>query len=206
MAAPPRAYVLALRGRVDAAREAMAGIVSHARDIVDPQIVAPAVTVAAFIALLEGDAQSARELALEASTLPGSGGPEMIVEKARILIVSGEEEHAYPPVEHVLEPTRSANARVAVRAMLAEVTGDTQTAAVLYDDAAGRWRAFGNPFELAHALAGRARCLRTIGSDAEAEPFATEAASLFRGLGVDEHVLATTGWPPNGRAGGVATR
>ena len=89
--------------------------------------------------------------------------------------------------------------------MLAEVAGDAEQAAAFYDDAVQRWRSFGNPFELAHALAGHARCLRAVDNRAKSEPYAAEAVSLFRGLGVDGHVLAATGWPLDGRAGDVAT-
>ena len=200
VAAPPRAYILALRGQLHAAREAMAGVVDRARAIVDPQILAPAVQVAAFIALIDGNARIARELAIEGSTMRGAGEADTITETARILIASGGAAHADRLAEHAIEPTRTTNARVTVRAMLAEVAGDTETAAALYDDAAQRWRSFGHPFELAHAFAGRARCLRLLGNPGAAESHATEAASLFRDLGVDEHVLSATGWPLDGSA------
>jgi hypothetical protein len=89
--------------------------------------------------------------------------------------------------------------------MVAEADGQASEAVELYAESARRWRAFGHPLELAHALAGRARCLKTIGNDAQAEPHAAEAVLLFRGLGVDERVLAATGWPPDGRAGVLIT-
>ena len=197
LAAPLRAYILALRGDAPAARATMAGAVDRARDIVDAQIVAPALTVAALLVLIDGNAQRAGKLAVESSTLRFAGETGIITETARVLIASGGVTHAHRLAEDTSEPTRATNSRATVRAMLAEAEGDAWTSAALYDDAAQRWRSFGHPFELAHALAGRARCLRQLGNEGQAEPYATEAASLFRGLGVDEDVSAT-GWPLDG--------
>jgi hypothetical protein len=66
--------------------------------------------------------------------------------------------------------------------------GDTSSASSglpsgLYGDVVERWRTFGNPYELAHALAGLGRCLDRAGKDEAAIP-AAEAAETFRRLGV----------------------
>ena len=204
LVAPPKAYVLALRGDAAAAKAAMIGVVDRARAIVDPQIVVPAVAVAALLALIEGEGLQARNLAAEAGTQPMVGQTaSMITEIARILIASGRATSARPLAEHMSEPTYGINSRTSVRAMLAETGRDTTTAAALYDDAAQRWRLFGHPYELAHALAGHARCLHMLGNDGTAEAHATEAAALFRKLGVDNHVLAAIEWPVDHRVGGA---
>jgi len=192
---PPRAYILALRGDLAAARATMAGAVDRARAIVDPQVVSPTLTVTALLDLLDGNPARARELAAESSVTRVSSETAMITETARILIASGSVTYAYQAAEPVPEVTRATNSRVAVQAMLAERDKDAWTGVARYDEAVQRWRAFGHPFELAHALAGRARCLHQLGNEDEAEPLTTEAASLFRILGVDEAVLSATGWP-----------
>jgi hypothetical protein len=201
---PPRAYILALRGDAPAAGATLAGALDRARKIVDPQIVSPTLTVAALLALIDGDPHKARNFAIESSRLPVPSETALITEMARVLIATGAADQARPLADDFSEPTRASNSRIAVRAMLAESDGDTEEANHLHAESARRWRSFGHRFELAHALAGRARCLRTIGNNAQAEPFATEATSLFRVLGVDEHVLSATGWPLDGSVSGIA--
>jgi class 3 adenylate cyclase/tetratricopeptide (TPR) repeat protein len=194
LATPPRVFILAHRGETAQARATMAGAVDRARKIVDSQIVIPTLTVAALLALIGGELKRAGELAAESSTLHAISETAMIAETARVLIASGGEGHAHRLADHRAEPTHGANCRLAVRAMLAEAYGDAATAAARYDDVAQRWRRFGSPFELAHALAGQSRCLRTLGQHVRAEALEGEAASLFDSLGVDGDVLgATTG-------------
>jgi len=65
--------------------------------------------------------------------------------------------------------------------MLAEHEGSASEAARLYDDAVDRWRTFGNPFELAQALAGRARML---GHGDDGAAAAAETRAIFGRLGV----------------------
>jgi class 3 adenylate cyclase/tetratricopeptide (TPR) repeat protein len=192
---PPRAYIFALRGDAPAASATLAGALDRARKIVDPQIVSPTLTVAALLALIHGDPHRARDLAIESSGLPVPSETALIAETARVLLATGAANHAPTLAHECSEPTRASNSRSAVRAMLAECDGDTSEAVHLYAESARRWRSFGYSLELAHALAGRARCLRAMDEHAEAEQCATEAASLFRGLGVEGHVLTATRWP-----------
>ena len=58
---------------------------------------------------------------------------------------------------------------MACRAQLAEAGGDEAEAAVLYAEAAERWRGFGNVRERAYALLGQGRCLVGLGKR-EADP------------------------------------
>ena len=73
--------------------------------------------------------------------------------------------------------------------MLAEADGDHASAAELYEDAATRWRTYGNPYELAHALAGRARCLTLLKRADAAKAPADEAAAIFQRLGVRDPLV-----------------
>jgi hypothetical protein len=68
--------------------------------------------------------------------------------------------------------------------MLAETVGDHITAAGHYQEATTGWRTYGHTLELAHALAGQARCLTALGHPDQAAPTATEAASILQSLGV----------------------
>jgi hypothetical protein len=75
-----------------------------------------------------------------------------------------------------------AHALRTTEALLAEADTDVDRAAVLYADAAERWRSFGNVPELAHALLGYGRCVLTLGRT-DAEKPLTESAALFKSLG-----------------------
>ena len=75
-------------------------------------------------------------------------------------------------VESMLPMQR--NVAAALRALLAESRGESEAAATLYAEAAARWRAFVMPYEEAHALHGRGRCLLALAYVSEAkEQFAT---------------------------------
>ena len=69
--------------------------------------------------------------------------------------------------------------------MLAEAAGDHATAADHYQEATTRWRTYGHAHELAHALAGHARCLTALGHPDDAATLSDEATSIFRQLAVD---------------------
>jgi class 3 adenylate cyclase/tetratricopeptide (TPR) repeat protein len=77
-----------------------------------------------------------------------------------------------PLHEHVL---------ASAHAQLAEAAGDHAAAAELYQEAAERWRQFGNVPECAYALLGHGRCLTTLGKP-DAEAPLREARDLFTTL------------------------
>jgi len=78
---------------------------------------------------------------------------------------------------------------VSCRAQLAEA-GDEAEAAILYAEAAGRWRGFGDVREYAHALLGQGRCL--VAQDKiEAEAPLREARELFASMGYKPALLET---------------
>ena len=73
------------------------------------------------------------------------------------------------------------HALASAHAQLAEAAGDHTAAAELYQQAAERWRQFGNVPERAYALLGQGRCLATLGKP-EAEARLREARDLFTTL------------------------
>lgn len=74
------------------------------------------------------------------------------------------------------------HALCAGKARLAEHAGELPDAVRLYEDAAERWRGFGNAVERAHALAGLGRCRRAGGPDGADEAL-REARALFDSMG-----------------------
>jgi class 3 adenylate cyclase/tetratricopeptide (TPR) repeat protein len=86
-----------------------------------------------------------------------------------------------PLHEHVL---------ASAHAQLAEAAGNHTAAAELYQQAAERWRQFGNVPERAYALLGHGRCLTTLGTP-DAETPLREARDLFTTLGYQPALAET---------------
>ena len=87
-------------------------------------------------------------------------------------LVAGLKPH-YPLDEHAL---------CAAQAQLAENVGDHAAAVTHYTEAAERWRGFGHVPELAYALLGQGRCLRSL-EQPDAEQPLREAHKLFASMG-----------------------
>jgi hypothetical protein len=66
---------------------------------------------------------------------------------------------------------------------MTERHGSPDAAAAHFLHAAGRWREFRMPYEEAHALLGRGRCLKALGKDGEAEESLGAAREIFARLG-----------------------
>jgi class 3 adenylate cyclase/tetratricopeptide (TPR) repeat protein len=75
------------------------------------------------------------------------------------------------------------NVRASLNAVLAERRGEDERAADIYAAAAARWRAFVMPYEEAHALLGRGRCLDRLGRGSEAEEQRAAARAILVRLG-----------------------
>jgi class 3 adenylate cyclase/tetratricopeptide (TPR) repeat protein len=75
------------------------------------------------------------------------------------------------------------NALVLASALEAEHEGRLDQAARHFAEAASRWRAFGAPYEEAHALLGQGRCLVALGRGDEAAEPLRRAARVFKRLG-----------------------
>ena len=180
LVAPHKARVLALRGDTVGARQAMSGILDHARRVRDPQMLAPTLAASALIETLDRNTDTAHqhidELGADARS-PWAPTAEI----CRLLIELGAHKDARSIVDGITRgPPRLTNAVPSVRAMLAEAAGDHATAADHYQEAATRWRTYGHALELAHALAGHARCLTVLGHPGDAAAPSDEAASIFR--------------------------
>jgi class 3 adenylate cyclase len=184
LVAPHKARVLALRGDTIGARQAMTGILDHARRVRDPQMLAPTLAASALIEALDRNTDAAHqridELGADARS-PWAPTAEI----CRLLIALREHEAARSIVDGITRgPPRLTNAVPSVRAMLAEAVEDHTSAADHYHEAAARWRTYGHAYELGHALAGEARCMAALGHIDQAAPTASEAASIIQHLGV----------------------
>jgi len=70
--------------------------------------------------------------------------------------------------------------------------GKHDEAALLYAEAADRWREFGNEPERAYALLGQGRCLTALGKPEAVEPL-REAHELFPSMGYEPALAETDG-------------
>ena len=163
--------ILFYRGRPEEAAAIASELLPRARAVGDPQIVLPALSLAA---LVEADRETAialleEMLAVDEEQLYPDAGRVCVrhgaLELAERMIRS--DDRAAPRTRHI---------GVAISAMLAESRGEHERAGELYAEAARRWQAYPFVLERALALLGIAR---TTG-DADS---AREAAELFRSLG-----------------------
>jgi hypothetical protein len=193
--APHKARVLALRGNTTAARSAMGGALEHALGIGYPQAVVPALTSAAVIERMDGNSSRARELC-RLIDLDRIGCISPVAEICRVLVSCDASNDAQLLLDHIRNgPAKLLNNVTSARAVLAEADCDHRAADAHYEDATNRWRAFDNPYEVAHALAGRSRCLASRGRIDEAEAYAREAEATFARLGVCDPLVPTRSSP-----------
>ena len=75
------------------------------------------------------------------------------------------------------------NVRASLHGLLSERHGESEAAATLFAHAATRWSDFRMPYEEAHALLGRGRCLAALGRPREAAESLAAARELFARLG-----------------------
>jgi tetratricopeptide (TPR) repeat protein len=181
MVLPFRALVLALRGRAREVATTPEQFLPLARRIHDPQVLVPALAVAAILADANGEHADAHALIaeLEQTTRPTPDWARLLYAVPLLRICVGLDELELG--ERLLDRPDARGARlehalVAGRAVSAEARGRTDEAAELYADAVRRWNEYEFPFEEAHALLGCSRC---TGDDDSLR----RAQEIFRRLG-----------------------
>lgn len=160
-----------------------------ARQIGDLQVQAPVFVAAAIVEHAAGDGDHAVEHVRDFEEATRDGPTEyrelQSPEVIRLCLAHGEVELATRVLgDRPVHVARTQHAVVTGKALLAEASGDHETAAQLFADAAEAWASFGDPFERAHALDGRARSLERLGRGDGCADARREAADLFAGLGI----------------------
>jgi tetratricopeptide (TPR) repeat protein len=175
MALTSKSRVLSYRGRTPEAAAIVAEILPQARVVKDPQVLLPALSVAA---LVESDADRALALLEEMLEVDSPDNP-LYPDSARVCVRHG----ALDLAERMIRTddraaSRARHVSVTVQAILAEVREDREEASRLYADAVRRWTEY--PFVLERGL-----CLLGL-SRATGDPApADEARILFRSLGAE---------------------
>jgi tetratricopeptide (TPR) repeat protein len=199
-----KARVLVTRGEVKEAASLKDEFLSRARDIRDPQILAPALVIAALIDRARGDHLSARRLIEEFEDVT-RGQPvfrwESLPDALRALDGTGQTGLA----EKLLEGTGESIARhrygvLTAKALLAEEGGDLERALELHEEAAERWGEFEHALERGYALLGAGRCLVGLGRREEAAARLQEARDVFVGLQARPLIADADHWMEQGAA------
>jgi tetratricopeptide (TPR) repeat protein len=159
------AQVLVWRGHVVGAAARADRFLPLAREIRDPQVLLPALAIAAVVRRAEGDLPGAMELIREEADLVMNAESAFfnffhLTDVARICAAAD----ALDVVEAILERVQPTAARehhgvLTARAVTSEARGSLEEAARLYVQAADDWARFPHPLEQGLALMGAGRCL-----------------------------------------------
>jgi tetratricopeptide (TPR) repeat protein len=197
---PYRALVLLRRGDPIGADEVVEQVLPETRAAGDPQVLVPALAVAALVSQTRGDGISAlgfvRELMELTHRRSGRHRALFLPELTRVCVLNDALDLAHELAEGLtVDLGRIGSARVAAAAVLAEADDRIPEALALYEQAAKRWHDLGCVPGRAEALLAHGRCLITLGRQGAEHPL-TEARDLFAsmgyqaGLGESEHLLA----------------
>lgn len=191
------ANVLASRGRVAEAMDLQESALPAARTMGYADYLAPVLAVSATVAVARADLEGAAGLVREfvASVDRPTYRAHHLPELLRALVAAAPAD-SVAIVERLLpraEEIRSERHEISLligMAGLAELKGELAVAGERYADAASSWGKYGSVPELAHALAGQARCLRLLHREAEAAAVSAMADSALAELGVPRLVGA----------------
>jgi tetratricopeptide (TPR) repeat protein len=187
VALPYIAQVLVRRGKTAEAAVLVEEFVALARDARDPQVLVPALAVAALVEQARGDLAAAVSFVdeIEESTreIADNHRAFMVDELAAVSVEAGDLDSIRRLVDSIrLTAGRTGHALVGARAVLAETDGDPEAALSLFEEAAKRWAEYGYVFGRGLALLGSARCLLAVGRRTDAIPVLQEARDIFAGL------------------------
>ena len=207
-----RTEVLLSRGDLEGAAGSLDDYLHLAREIGHPQVLGPALTVAAQVAISVGDQVRLASLVdelLAPITRDGISWDDAIhlTELARVVGAAGRA----PEFEARLAtaPTvmlRHRNSALTARAVLAEQRGDSADALRDHLAAAESWREYGHVLEHGRALAGAARSARALGDEPTAAVLLGEAADILAGLGARLYLDGANPVEPALRTGSTSGR
>jgi hypothetical protein len=159
VSAPTRAQ----RGDIERALAEVALVLPRAREIADPQAIAPALTEAAFVNALAGRLDHALRFTEEFERM--SRGTRWrwpsLSPLVRVCAAAGAPELADRLLDGPTPPANSPSRTSAVltaRAVLVAMRGDTDEAAALFRAAADGWERWGSVVEHGYALFDLGRC------------------------------------------------
>jgi hypothetical protein len=162
--------------------------VEKARVSAEGQTIAWVFPAAARLRLAQGDAPGVRSLLKELERTPNVRYSTKYLtdlpDAVRTALGAGDADLA-ARLTLDLEPLHPLHQHclTATTALLAEHRGQYADAAEAFARAAWRWELFETPWELAHALLGKGRCLLALGRPSEATAPIHDAGRVFLSLG-----------------------
>jgi tetratricopeptide (TPR) repeat protein len=190
--------ILAWQGDLIAARDLSAKVLPRARDIDDLQQLVPALVNAALVEHASGDRAAALSLVEEAARTAAerAGGRrflgQYLADMVRIAAGPAPTLARDLVADAETTATRYRLTAATAHAVLTEATGEPESAAARYAEAAAGWNAYGQALEHALALLGQGRCLARLGRP--------DAQSVLR---VAHHHLTTLGARPSAAEAGA---
>ncbi len=183
-----RGWVLLRRGEYHAAGRAVEELLPPAREVGYGEFLAPALMIAAEVALATGDRPLALAFVREFEEA-AEANPEFwrlfLPVAVRVLAAAGEAEEASRILAARLDPSsrRLRLSMLTSRAVVEEARGELEAAASDYAEVAGRWAEYGFGLEEARTRTGLARCLLALGRRDEARAELSRARELLEPLG-----------------------
>jgi tetratricopeptide (TPR) repeat protein len=183
IAATYLAHVLVRRGATDAAAAVVDEALPHAREIEDPQVLAPALAVSGLVAEARGDLASARERIDEYDDATRDRPfirTQNLTDAVRIVAAAGDVARAERLLEGVVTAAeRDRLSALTARAAIAEARGDAAGAVAGYDESAAGWRELGCVLEHGLALLGSSRCHLVLDRPDAAAPRLGQAREIL---------------------------
>ena len=165
-------------------------LLALARPLEELHVLSPALITAAELALADGEIDTAvsylREFADRTSEVASEYRESRLAQVVRACVRAAQLDLASELIDGSKGLTTRDRLQIgAARGFLAEAAGDRAEAAELFRGSAEAWRAFGTPWEEAHALLGIARCADPTADHREIEEASDRAAAIFEALRVN---------------------
>ncbi len=183
-----RGWVLLRRGEFHAAGREVEELLPPAREVGYGEFLAPALVIAAEVALATGDRELSRSFVHEFEEATASN-PEywriFLPVAVRVLVAGGAVEEASRILAAGFDPN-SRRLRLSMgtaRAIVAEARGEVEAAERDFREMAAGWADYGFRLEEARTRTGLARCLVRLGRADEAAPEIARARELLEALG-----------------------
>jgi hypothetical protein len=193
-----KARIVLLRGQFAEAAALAERFIPPAREIFDPQVLIPALSVAATIELARPDHGAAIRLIEELLELTADRPPwfrtQHLPDIVRVCVAAGALKLAEELVgDTEAHATRHVLGLLTARATIAEARGKTDDASALFAQAARGWLSFGSAPERAMALLGEGRCLFRAGHR-NAPARLRDARAALSSLGAQTLVTEADAW------------
>jgi hypothetical protein len=184
-----KALVLLWRGGIGTATSLSRTFLPAAKEIGEGQVLVTALAVAALIEQSRGRLPAAFALVQELEQVtrdrPGWYRAQYLPDLVRVCVAAGNADAGQRLIEGLpVHATRHLLSLMTAEAVLLEARDQTDEAARVYTEVAGRWAEYGHVLERGRTLLGAAACMQRLGRP-EYRGLLEEARSVFVALGAE---------------------